>query len=247
MIDITPPILGMIALACLLTGLSKGGLGGTLGALITPLLALVMPLSLAIGLILPILMVGDVFAVAAHWKRWEWRVVWVLLAGALVGVGLGTVFIAGVSPQVLRRTLGALVLLFAIYRLLETRLKKDLHSQPPGWVGILAGAVAGFTSTIASAGGPPVAVYLLMLNMAPTTFVATTALFFTILNWIKVPYYLSAGILKLDLSLQLAWLLPLVPLGVWAGKRLVTHINRLIFERLVLALLLISAFLLLFR
>lgn len=241
------PMIGMIALACLLTGLSKGGLGGTLGALITPLLALVMPLSLAIGLILPILMVGDVFAVAAHWKRWEWRVVWVLLAGAMVGVGLGTVFIAGVSPQVLRRTLGVLVLLFAAYRLLETRLKKDLHNQPPGWVGLLVGAAAGFASTIASAGGPPVAIYLLMLNMAPTAVVATTALFFTILNWVKVPYYLTAGILHLDLSFQLAWLLPLVPLGVWAGKHLVTRIDRQVFERLVLALLLVSGVLLLFR
>lgn len=246
-IEITLQVVLAMALANFLTGLSKGGLGGTMGALITPMLALVMPINLAIGLVLPVLMVGDVFAVAAHWRRWDWRVVGVLLAGALLGVGSGTIFIASVSPTVLRRTLGGLILLFGLYRLGEVRLRQGLRYQPRIWHGLLAGVAAGFASTIASAGGPPVAIYLLMLNMSPAVFVATTALFFTILNWVKVPYYLSAGILRLDLTWQLAWLLPLVPLGVWLGKRLVQHINRVTFERLVIGLLLLSSLFLLFR
>jgi uncharacterized membrane protein YfcA len=244
--EMLPTVLVM-ALACFLTGLSKGGLGGMMGALITPMMALVMPVGLAIGLVLPVLMVGDVFAVAAHWRRWDWRVVGILLAGALIGVGLGTMFIASVSPTALRRVLGVLILAFALYRLLEKRLYERLHFQSRPWHGVLAGVAAGFASAIASAGGPPTAIYLLSLNLSPAVFVATSALFFTVINWVKVPYYLSAGILRLDLSWQFAWLLPLTPLGVWMGKRLVQRIDRLWFERLVIVLLLLSSWMLLFR
>jgi uncharacterized membrane protein YfcA len=119
--------------------------------------------------------------------------------------------------------------------------------DPYLWLGLLAGLLAGFTSTIASAGSPPVIIYLLMLNLPPATFVATSALFFTIINWVKIPSYFSAGILHLDLTLRLAWLLPLIPSGVWVGKHLVHRINRSAFERLVVGFLLISSFLLLFR
>ena len=260
MLEITLPVLLVVALACFLTGLSKGGLGGAMGALITPMLSLVMPINLAIGLFLPFLMVADVFAVGVHWRRWDWKLARLLLAGALVGVGLGTLFITRVSPAVLRRTLGVLILLFALYRLVEPYVLKKLRRSDASlsvkplsrfglyfWLGLLAGVLAGFASTIASAGGPPVAIYLLMLNLPPVTFVATVAIFITILNWIKVPYYLSAGILRLDLALQMAWLVPLVPLGAWIGKRLVQRINRSVFERLVIGLLLASSFLLLFR
>jgi uncharacterized membrane protein YfcA len=260
-LELTISIWLVVGLACFLTGLSKGGLGGSLGAVITPLLSLVMPVEIAIGLFLPFLMVGDVFTMAAHWRRWDWKLARRLLAGALVGVGLGTIFIAQVSPVGLRHTLGVFILLFALYRLFEPYLLKKLHNQSssPGegkpvsrfdpylWLGLLAGLLAGFTSTIASAGSPPVIIYLLMLNLPPATFVATSALFFTIINWVKIPSYFSAGILHLDLTLRLAWLLPLIPSGVWVGKHLVHRINRSAFERLVVGFLLISSFLLLFR
>ena len=57
----------MLALVMFMIGLAKGGLGGNLAALATPMMALVMPVNQVIGLILPILMVADIFAVALHW------------------------------------------------------------------------------------------------------------------------------------------------------------------------------------
>lgn len=236
---------GIVALAAFLVGLSKGGLGGMLGALITPMMSLVMPLEQAIALMLPILMFGDLFAITAHWRRWDQRLIWVLLPGALVGVTLGTFVITSVSPTVLRRLLGVLVLVIVIYRILEQRIIGTLQYQPRRWHGILAGTVSGFTSSLAHAGGPPISIYLLMQDLEPKAFVGTSVLFFTCLNLIKLPYYYFAGLFDIETQLRLIWLAPFVPLGVWVGKRFVERIDKRLFERIIVFFLLISAIFLL--
>src|SRR3989304_2855270 len=83
----------MTALVGFLIGLSKGGLGGLLGSLATPLMSLVMPPEQVIGLLLPMLMFGDVFAMSTYWKRWQARYVLLLLPGGIVGVTVATLFI----------------------------------------------------------------------------------------------------------------------------------------------------------
>ncbi|MEW5870382.1 MAG: sulfite exporter TauE/SafE family protein [Chloroflexota bacterium] len=235
------------ALACFLTGVSKGGLGGMLGALITPMLSLVMPPNLVVGLMLPVLMLADMFAVAAHWRRWEARLIWMLLLGAVVGVTLATRLITGLTVETLRRILGVLALLFVVYRLSEARIRSSLRYAPRNWHGALAGSIAGFVSTLAHAGGPPVSIYLLMQGLSPRAFVATAALFIAVLNWIKVPYYYYAGLFNFEQQVRLIWLAPLVPLGVWVGKRLVQQVNRVWFERVMIVLLSITGVLLLVR
>jgi len=232
-------------LACLLTGLSKGGLGGTLGGLITPLLALFLPANVVVGLMLPVLMLGDLFAISMYWRKWDRHHSLLLLFGSLFGVAGGTFFLNRLSPEALRHGLGLIVLVFSLYRWLEPRLVGRLKVQPQPWHGMLAGGVAGFTSTLAHAGGPPVTIYLLTQQLAPTAFVATSALFFTVLNWIKVPSYFLSGMFQWELQLRLAWLLPLVPLGAWLGQRLVQRINRRWFDRIVSFFLLLSGLLLL--
>lgn len=236
-----------MALACFLTGLSKAGLGGGLGFLITPMLVLVMPLDQAVGLMLPVLILGDLFTLAAYWRRWEVRFLWILFAGALIGVTLATLVLANFPVDVLRKGLGVLVLVFFAYRLLERRIFIRLAYRPHPWHGVLAGSLAGFTSTLAHAGGPLVAMYLLLQQLPPITFIATSALFFVVLNWIKVPYYYYAGLLDFKLLWQFIWLVPLLPLGVWAGRRLVNRMNRKAFETVIMGLLLASGLLLLFR
>jgi uncharacterized membrane protein YfcA len=237
--------IGVVAMAAFLVGLSKGGLGGMMGALITPMMTLVMPLEQAIGLMLPILIFGDLFALAAHWRRWDQSRIWVLLIGALVGVTLGTFVITNVSSTVLRRILGVLVLIIVFYRIIEQRIVGALQYQSRRWHGVLAGSVAGFSSSLAHAGGPPISIYLLMQDLKPKMFVATSVLFFTCINLIKVPYYYFAGLFDFETQLRLIWLAPFVPLGVLAGKRFVERIDRYFFERIVIFFLLISVLFLL--
>lgn len=236
----------MAALVALIIGFSKGGLGGTLGGLATPLMAMVMPADQAIGLLLPILMVADVFAVASLWKRWDWRLIILLMPGAVVGVTIGTYFITNAPTETLKLALGIIVLLFALYKILEARLFNALTYEAKNWHGIFAGTVAGFSSALAHTGGPPISIYLLMRRVPTHVFNATSALFFAILNWVKVPYYVYAQLFDFQQMRSLIWLLPLLPLGVWGGKWAAEKISQEVFERVIVALLALTALLLIF-
>lgn len=237
----------MTAIVIFLIGLAKGGLGGTLGVLATPLMSLVMPADQVIGLLLPILMTADVFAVASHWRRWDNSLIRLLLPGSVVGMLLGTLLIASISPQMLRRGIGVIALLFVIYKLFEQRILDFVQYRPKKWHGWLAGGTAGFSSTLAHTGGPPIAIYLLIQDVSPRVFVATSALFFAAINWIKVPSYIYLGLFDFQLLWQVAWLLPLLPFSVWVGKQVANRVNKAVFDRIVVALLGLSAIFLLVR
>jgi uncharacterized protein len=237
----------MAAVVAFIIGLSKGGLGGTLGALATPMMALVMPADQAIGLILPILMLADVFAVALHWGRWDRRLVWLLIPGSIVGVTIGTIFITNAPTTTLRTGLGVIVLLFTLYRIFEKPITAKVRYTSRGWHGQMAGTIAGFSSALAHTGGPPVSIYLLMQDVTPRVFIATSALFFMILNWIKVPYYFYADLFDFNLLWQVKWSLLLVPMGAWLGRWIGDRLPKQTFETVIVLLLGITGSLLIFR
>ena len=230
----------VIGVSAFLIGISKGGLGGMMGALITALMALVLPAQIAIGMLLPMLMVGDVFAVAAHWSRWEVRIVRLLVPGALGGTVVATLFITSVSVDTLRTTLGVLIMLFVVYRLLESRILHAIRYTPQGWHGLVAGTVAGVTSTLAHVGGPPITIYLLIQNLRPRVLVATSALFFAILNLIKLPGYLLADLILPEMLGRLLWTIPIILIGIWIGRWAVDRINKRAFDWVLTALLAVS-------
>lgn len=240
-------VIFVFSLACLLIGISKGGLGGGLGGLVTPLMALVIPINDALGMMLPVLMIGDVFAVGVHWRGWNSKLLWALLGGGLAGVSLGMLLITNVSLFFLNRLLAILVFIFVIYRLLEKKIRRDVYYQSYSWHGVLAGAVAGFTSTLAHAGGPPITIYLLMQNLSPPVFVATSAIFIAALNGMKLPYYAVAGMMDFREYLYLAFFLPMIPVGVWVGKRLVNWIEKRLFEKIITFWLFVAGLLLWFK
>ncbi len=237
-------LLLVAALVAFLIGLSKGGLGGTAGALATPMMALVLPANEVIGLILPILMLADIFAVALHWGRWNSKLVLLLIPGAIAGVTIGTFFITNAPTEMLQTLLGIIVLIFALYKIFERRILGSITYQSRNWHGLIAGTVTGFSSALAHTGGPPVSIYLLMQRVTPAIFIATSALFFFILNWIKVPYYFYAQLFDFDRLRQLVWVLWLVPVGVWLGRWAAYRVNRQTFEKIIVGLLIVNAVLL---
>jgi uncharacterized membrane protein YfcA len=235
------------ALACFLVGLSKGGLGGMISVFITAMMSLVLPAEKVIGQVLPFLIVGDAFAVAAHWKQWDRRLVMRLIPGALVGVGIATYLLGTISGEGLRIALGVIVLLFVVYKLLEGRLLRRIDFKPRQIHGWIAGIISGITTTLAHGGGPPVSIYLIIQSLQPQVFAATAALYFMILNWIKVPSYLLTGSFDWGLIRPTLWLIPLIPFGVWVGKWLVRRVDRGFFERAIVLLLGVTGIFLLAR
>ena len=179
--------------AVLLVGLAKGGFSG-MGALGMPLLALAMDPVRAAGILLPILIAQDVIGVAAFRKTWDGRVLAIMLPSAALGVVLGWWFAASVSSRAILIAVGAISLLFGLYRLwLERGGRIAAPSNAPAWLGTLFGIATGFTSQIAHAGGPPFQMWVMPRRLERDVLIGTTAIFFAALNWIKVPAYVALG------------------------------------------------------
>jgi uncharacterized protein len=211
--------------AVLLIGLAKGGFSG-LGALGTPLMALGMddPVRAA-AVLLPILIAQDVIAVAAFRRSWDGAVLVAMLPGAVLGIGLGWWLAARISSDSVMAVLGLISILFGAYRLwIERGGALTASSNSPAWVGSLFGVAAGFTSQIAHAGGPPFQMWVMPRRLPRDVFVGTTAIFFAIPNWIKVPAYASLGQFTRENLIATAILLPFAVLASLAGVRLVRKV-----------------------
>lgn len=134
-----------------------------------------------------------------------------------------------------------LALTFVAWRLIAPRVLGRIEKLPPSpaWGGLM-GALAGFGSTLAHAGGPPLTVYLLPRHLARHTFVGTIAWFFFLLNLIKLVPYAWLGLLSVQRTTLALALLPLAWVGTWLGFRLLGAMDERLFTRLVTALLTIT-------
>ncbi len=227
-----PDIL-IVFVVALIVGLAKGGLG-PIGPLIVPLMSTIMPVSQAVGVVLPLLIVGDWFALRAYWRTWDIHLLKLVMPGAVIGIVAGLALLTSLSDDTLRRVLGGFTLSVAVYKLASDSLK-TVEYTPHDWHGSLAGGLSGFASALANAGGPPMTAYLLLQKLNPTPFVGTSALFFATVNLVKLPAFLAADVIDFAKLLSVAWAIPLIPLGVWLGRRLIDRINPTYFNWLMLA------------
>ena len=215
-----------------LIALGKGAFGGGLATLGVPLLSFVMlPIEAAI-VVAPLVSLMDVFALGSFGPR-TWSkpdLVW-LLPSLVLGIALGYFFFTHVDPNLVAAAIGAVTLAFTADWFLRGRKKppQKLPVSPP--LALTAGVASGFTTFIAHAGGPPVAMYLLRRGLHKTVFAGTTIAIFTLGNFLKLfPYGLLAAARPSTIWAALA-LAPAVPVGVWVGKYLHDRLeqNRLFF------------------
>jgi hypothetical protein len=189
---ITDPLFYALAIpAVVALGLSKGGFAGA-GQMATPMLALVMPPLEAAAILLPIMMAQDAAAVWVYRKDWNGVLLATTLPGALIGIGAAWLLAAHISDAAVRVLIGATTIAFVLYHWLGPRVARDA-ADPAVGVGMLAGAMSGFTSTLCQAGGPPIQIYALSRKMAKMNFVGTITYFFASVNALKVVPYLALG------------------------------------------------------
>ncbi|MFC3578609.1 sulfite exporter TauE/SafE family protein [Sphingomonas hylomeconis] len=210
--------------AVILLGLAKGGFAG-MGALSLPMLALAISPVRAAAILLPILIVQDVVGVWAFRKSWDRYVLAWTLPGAAVGIALGYWFAAQVSTDAVLGLVGAISLLFGGYRLWRERGHAvTAAANAPGWVGALCGLASGFTSQVAHAGQPPFQLWVLPRRLPRDVLVGTTAIFFAVVNWIKVPAYWALGQFDSANLVAAGLLMPVAILSTLAGVWLVRRI-----------------------
>lgn len=228
--------------AILLTGISKGGFGAGAGGLAVPIMSILIAPPEAAGIMLPILCAMDLFGVHAYRGRWAAAHLRILLPGALLGIAVGGVAFGLLPVDATRLIVGLIAVGFALNKWLglSERLAQRLaaRARPAGpLAGVLWGALSGFTSTLAHAGGPPFAVYILSQKLDKTLIVATSAVFFCAVNYAKlVPYYLLGQLDAGNLTTSLLFA-PLAPLGVWLGVWLHRRVSDRLFFNVSYALL----------
>lgn len=215
-----PTVFAVALPAVIFAGISKGGFGSGAAFASASILALVIEPGQALGIMLPLLMLIDVSTLRPYWRRWNWRDARRLLLGCVPGVALGALLYSVAEPDVFRLLIGGICLAFIGWRAALRAGVVRLSGQPlPGWAGILAGTVAGFTSFVSHAGGPPAAVYLLSQRLDKTAFQATTVIVFWILNMMKFFPYAFLGIFTLETVMLDVMLAPFAVLGAWLGVR----------------------------
>ena len=180
--------------AVILMGLAKGGFSGV-GQIAVPLMAVAVSPVQAAAILLPILLVQDAVGVWAFRKDWDAHILKVMVPGAAVGILAGYILASRVSVSAVLAALGVISILFALYQMWGRRAAAALATPPRSStpVGFVLGIASGFTSQIAHAGLPPFQMWVLRKKLPPTTFIGTAALYFAILNWVKVPAYAALG------------------------------------------------------
>lgn len=215
--------------AVLIIGIAKSGFGGGVAVVATPLFAVAMPTTDALGILLPVLLAADIFAVAQHYKKASYRLLGWMWLGAAAGVlmATGVLVLVGQHNHLLERVLnlfvGGVCLAFVgvqLYRLCGGKIR-GIPTGRRG--GAIAGGAAGFVSTFTHAAGPIITIYLLERKTPKAAFVGTMAVFFLVLNVAKLPTFFALHLIHSGTMVASIWLLPVVPvgamLGLWMYKR----------------------------
>lgn len=227
--------------AVVIAGMSKGGFGAGAAFVATPLLAIAIEPVVAVGLMLPLLMLMDVAGLRAYWGKWNWGCVRHLMAGAVPGVAIGWLTFRHVSADGLRLLVGAIAVSFALYQIAQLRgLIRPAKAFASGAWGWFWGAVAGFASFVSHAGGPPAAMYLLGNRLSKTEYQACTVIALWWINLLKFPGYAMLGLFTAKTLAAVAILAPVGLLGVHLGVRLHRVIPDWLYFSLAYSLLILA-------
>ena len=225
----------------LLVGMGKSGLSGV-GLLAIPLLASTVGALPSTGLMLLLLISGDVFAVSAYRRHADGRMILRLLPATLAGIAIGAVVGRFLSPTGFRWAIAAVVVVCLVLMVFQEWKGADKAIPHSVALALLIGAASGFATMVGNAAGPIFAVYLLAMGFDKSRFLGTSAVFFLIVNLTKVP-------IQVVLLHNIGWttvlsalaLLPAVGLGLWVGLKLLKLIPEKAFRRLVIAMTALAA------
>lgn len=242
----------LLVVGATLIGFSKTAISG-MSMISVAIFAALLPSRLSTGVVLVLLLVGDVVAVRSYHQHADWRALVRLVPAVVVGVIAGVVFIANVDDEFMRRAIGVvLVLLVGLHVAMRRRRPQPANATTTS-TGATGGAVgdgpahtphrlaawgfgslSGFTTMVANAGGPAMSLYLLNARYSVLGFLGTTSWFFFVINMVKVPFSVGLHLITpatLHLDLLLA---PAVLVGTWLGRVVITRVPQQVFETLVL-------------
>jgi uncharacterized membrane protein YfcA len=238
-LDIVQWLLAILGAACV--GIGKAGISG-MGLLPVVIFAFIFGARTSTGIVLPMLIVGDVTAVRAFHRHARWDYIRRMLPPACIGVIVSAWYMRSLSEAVYKPIIGAIIL--GLTALQIARMQKPEwfgnvpHSRLFAWA---IGLIAGCATMLANAAGPVFAIYCLAVALPKMEFVGTSAWFFLIVNSFKIPFSIALGLIHGGTLLLNLVLSPLIIAGLLAGRWLTTRIPQRTFDLLLLAFAAIAA------
>lgn len=228
------------AMGVLLAGISKAGTGTGLGGLAVPLMTLAIPAPQAAAIMLPVLLAIDAFTLWQFRGKYDRALIKQILPAGLLGILIGTLLFKHVDGNLVRLVIGVEAVIFATIRLAS--LQKFNAAEPTqrstvrAWIWT---TMAGFTSFIGHAGGPPYQQYIIPLKLDKVIYVGTATIFFAVMNFAKLVPYGYLGLLDTRNILTSIALMPLIPVGVYVGLNVLKKLNQETFNLVMTLSLLI--------
>ncbi len=227
-----------IGLAAFLVGFTKTSVGGV-GILAVLLMALAIPGPASPGVLLPMLIAADIMAVIYFRRACQWGILLRLIPPSIVGVALAWWFMSAISGYDFRKLIGWVILaMLALDILLTDALRKLARGHI---LTNIVGIMAGTASMIANAAGPIFGIYLMQMGLKKSEFVGTRSWFFLLVNIIKLPFAIGLGITTSQTLTLNLYYLPVILLGAFSGKYVLSYINIALFKILVRAAVLAAA------
>ena len=230
----------VICFVALLTGMSKTGVHGA-GMLSAPLLALVFGGQNSSGIILPMLIIADIFGVWYYHRHASWKHLKLLFPWAALGIIAGTVAGTYIDDKVFKMIM-ALTIFISIPLMIW--LKKEEKDAIPkaGWFSVTTGIAGGFTSMIGNLAGSVMAVYLLAARLPKNVYIGTTAWFFLAINWAKVPFHVFGWhTINLNTALLSLTTLPIILLGAILGVKIIKRVPEKYYRWFIIIMTIIAA------
>ncbi len=219
----------------ILIGFSKTSIS-TLGIVSVVLMMQIFPAKDSVGVILPMLIIGDIIAVIYYRKSVVWKYLLSLTPSVIVGIIVGYFFLLKVNNEFLALILGILILTLIFLQLIKDRIEVGLNEklQNSSFFTGSMGALAGFATMIGNVAGAIMAIYLLAKELPKKEFIGTGAWFFLIVNVIKVPFYIHLTMITTDSLIYNSILIPFILLGGFVGIKVIRYIPQKVFQWAIL-------------
>lgn len=226
----------LLAIAAFGIGITKSGFSGV-SMVHVYLFASVFGAKDSTGIVLPMLIAGDIFAMSVYGKRANWSYVRRMMPPTMIGVVVGWLLMFRLPEMYYRPLIGMIILVLTVMQIIRLWKEEWLANVPhAAWFAWSMGILVGLTTMLANAAGPVFGLYLLAIGLPKLEFVGTAAWFFLILNIVKIPFSWSLGLIRIDTLALNAMLLPLVGLGLWVGSLVIRKIPQRFFDSLILIL-----------
>ena len=240
------PYLWLLFLLCgSFVGMSKTGISGA-GLMFVPIMAQIFSGKLSVGIVLPMLIFADLFAVYYYHRHANWRYIILSIPWALVGVIIAAIIGNEINDAQFKNILAIVILTAIAVMLLLDFYKPSTKLLDNWWFAAILGLAGGFATMIGNAAGPIASLYLLSMRLPKNNYIGTSAWFFLIINVIKVPFHLfiwntiSLKTLTVDLIA-----IPSIILGVFVGIHLVKYFSEKYYRYFILISTSLSALFLL--